>query len=81
MLGLVSAWMGDPYVAEHSSYCPLNLLVPCSVPVRSALTSVHLPCMQTSARGEEGGYPDADKSGQGGRGVNFCYIFADVLYG
>ena len=26
--------------------------------------------MRTSARG--GGYPDADKSGQGGRVVNFC---------
>jgi len=27
------------------------------------------------------GWPDADKSGQGGGRVDFCHIFADVLYG
>jgi len=78
----------DAHVAVHSSYCPLNLLpvhcnlhwyTTCSVPVRSALTSFHLPCMRTSAR-KRRGYVLMRTKADKGEGESIFAIFLQTSF-
>ena len=62
----------DAYVAAHSSLKADQI----------SINKFPFALYADVRKGEgEGVCPDADKSGHWGRGVNFCYIFADVFYG